>query len=121
MDLFEGFEREAAFRETFLLGVPAEQRERYRRFGQILYNNSIEIGKGYEEPKRDTLRAALADLEHLDQVLADMFTNGSTSEYRERRLDEAARIGREKVLEVVREIRKALGMKLPPPTTEPST
>jgi hypothetical protein len=120
MKSFEAFERIAAFRETFLLGVPASERETYHRFGQILYNNSVEIGEGYEEPKRGTLKAALADLEHLEEVLAEMFKNGSTGEFRERRLDEAAGIAREKIREVVGEIRKALGMKLPSPTPEPS-
>jgi hypothetical protein len=116
---FEAFERIAAFRETFLLGVPAGERETYHRFGQILYNNSIEIAEGYEEPKRGTLKAALADLEHLEDVLAEMF-NGSTGEFRELRLDEAAGIAREKIRGVASEIRKALGMKLPSPTSEPS-
>ena len=117
----EDFERIAAFRETFLLGVPDGERETYRRFGQILYNNSIQIGEGYEEPKRGTLKAALADLEHLEEVLAEMFKGSSTGEFRELRLDEAARIGGEKIREAVGEIRKALGMKLPSPTSEPSS
>jgi len=75
------------------------------------------------------LKAALADLEHLEEVLADMFKatgekmfkGSSTGEYRELRLDEAARIGGEKIREAVGEIRKALGMKLSSPTSEPSS
>jgi hypothetical protein len=107
------FEKAAAFRETFLFVRPDGEKEIYRRFGQALYNTPMGLHQGSLEPiKRGSLKAALADLEHLEKFLEDTFGGGPTDEYAEARLDEAAVVGRERIQEVIGVLRTALGMKL---------
>jgi hypothetical protein len=113
MKNLDSFEKAAAFRETFLFEKPDGEKEIYRHFGQALYNIPVGLRQSpHEAIKRGSLRAALADLEHLEEFLEDTFSGGRTGEYAEARLDEAAVVGRERIREVVAGIRTALGMKL---------
>ena len=105
----ESFEKAAVFKETFLFDLPEGQREIFIGFGQIAYNNRI--GETSDVPiKRGSLKAVLADLAHIDDFLCGV-REGETGENRERCLDEAARVGREKLRELMGGLRKALGMK----------
>lgn len=106
----ESFEKAAVFKETFLFDLPEGQREIFIGFGQITYNNRI--GETSDGPvKRGSLKAVLADLAHIDDFLYDLSREGETGETREMCLDEAARVGREKLWELMGGLRKALGMK----------
>lgn len=106
----DSFEKAAVFKETFLFDLPEGQREIFIGFGQIIYNNRI--GETSDVPiKRGSLKAVLADLAHIDDFLYDLLREGETGETREMCLDEAARVGREKLWELMGGLRKALGMK----------
>jgi|SRR5579872_5669680 len=108
----DAFEKAAVFKETFLFDLPEGQREIFIGFGQMIYNNRL--GETSDVPiKRGGLKAVLADLAHIDDFLCDL-REGETGETRERCLDEAARVGGEKLRELMGGLRKALGMKPSP-------
>jgi hypothetical protein len=65
-----------SFRETLLIHIDFEDgREALRRAGRVLYDVAVEATRGdasSESPTRTELRAALADLRHLQGYLASI-------------------------------------------------
>ena len=105
------FELRAAFRETFLVEMPGRDKEIYRLFGRMLWDNGVTENDDIQMPiKRCGLRAVLHDLEHIEEFILTSLS-GVTNERGESRLTEAAYLCREQLLCIIDDVRKALGMK----------
>jgi len=80
-----GWEESAGFRETFLYHVTdPEDLQTHRRLARLLYESSLEMARyappGGESTTREELRAAAADLRHLQGFLASVARSLDESE-----------------------------------------
>jgi hypothetical protein len=80
-----GWDESAGFRETFLYHVTdPEDLQTHRRLARLLYESSLEMARyappGGESATREELRAAAADLRHLQGFLASVARSLEESE-----------------------------------------